>query len=78
MTGKDLEEVKEVKEVKEDKLETQREANRTGKTGWRLTNTNKYSTKVNRVSLTFLLAFEWSGKLLKGLQIAEKRTGWGD
>jgi hypothetical protein len=49
MTGKDLEEVKEGKDVKEDNLETRRDANRTGKTGWRLTNANEYNTEVNHV-----------------------------
>jgi hypothetical protein len=74
MTGKDLEEVKEAKDVKEDKLETQRDANRTGKTGWRLTNTREYSTEVNRVSITFLLAFEWSRKVLRGMRVAGSRV----
>ena len=31
----------------------------------RLTITRKYGMEVNRVSITFLLAFEWSGKLKK-------------
>jgi hypothetical protein len=74
MTGKDLEEVKEAKDVKEDKLETQRDANRTGKTGWRLTNTRKYSTEVNPMSITFLLTFEWSGKVLKEMGVTGPRV----
>jgi hypothetical protein len=34
--------------------------------------------EVNCVSITFLLAFEWGGKLLKGLEVAEKRTEGGN
>jgi hypothetical protein len=34
--------------------------------------------EVNCVSITFLLAFEWGGKLLKGLEVAEKRTEGGE
>jgi len=40
----------------------------------RLTDTRKYSTEVNRVSITFLLAFERSGKVLKGLQVTGSRV----
>ena len=37
--------------------------------GWPVTNTRKDSIEVHCVSITFLLAFEWSRKVLKGLLI---------
>jgi hypothetical protein len=40
----------------------------------RLTNTKKYSIKVNCVSITFLLAFEWSGKVLKEMRVTGSRV----
>ena len=37
-------------------------------------NTRKYGTEVNCVSITFLIAFEWNGKVLKGTRVTGSRV----